>query len=246
MQETLSKIGKKIISRFNCIMKKLGILIYARTSSKRFPKKVVTLINKKKTLIELVHARVKKKSKNYLVVVNTSVSRSDDEIASLCKKNKIKFFRGNLTNVFDRTIQCCKKYKLDAFVRVNADRPFFDYNLMIKMIKIFNRNKLDIITNQLSKTCPKGLACEIAKTKIFYEIKKNLLSKPEKEHIFNYFYKNKNNYKIKNYIENYYKKNKKLNLSIDSKKDLKIIETIFKKFKNNFYIDTKTVLNKIS
>jgi len=227
-------------------MKKLGILIYARTSSKRFPSKVIKLINRKKSLIELVYDRVKMKSKNYLVIVNTSINKTDDQIVSLCKQKKIKFFRGSLNNVFDRTIECCKKYKLDSFIRVNADRPFFDYHMMVKMIKIFNKDKFDIITNQLSKKCPKGLACEIAKTKIFYKIHKNILSKSEKEHIFNYFYKKKNKYKIKNYIENYYVKNKTLNLSIDSKKDLKTTETIFKIFKNNFYIDTKTVLNKIN
>jgi len=225
-------------------MKKIGILIFARTNSKRFPKKVVTLINQKKTLIELIHNRVKKKSKKYLVVINTSLNKSDDIIASLCKRKKIKFFRGNLDNVFDRTIQCCKKFKLDAFVRVNADRPFFDFNLMQDMIKIFRSSKFDIVTNQLSNDCPKGLACEIARIKIFNNLKKSLLTKSEKEHIFNYFYKNKNNYKIKNFTKNYYIRNKNLNLSIDTKKDFKIVKNIYKKFNNDFYVDTKRVLNK--
>jgi spore coat polysaccharide biosynthesis protein SpsF (cytidylyltransferase family) len=246
MQEMLSKIEKKITLKFKYKMNKLGILIYARTDSKRFPGKVLKLINKKKTLIELVHSRVKKKSKNYLVIVNTSIKKSDDKIVSICKKNKINFFRGDLTNVFERTIQCCKKYKLDAFVRVNADRPFFDYDLMAKMIKIFNKNKFDIVTNQLSKMCPKGLACEIAKTKIFYEVKKKSLLKNDKEHIFNYFYKSRKNYKIKDFIDIYYKKKNKLNLSIDLKKDFKNTEKIFKKFKYNFIIDTKTVLKEMS
>lgn len=246
MQETLFKIEKKITLRFNYLMEKIGILIFARTNSKRFPKKVIALINKRKTLIELIHARVKKRSKKYLVIVNTSLNKSDDIIVSLCRRRKIKFFRGSLNNVFDRAIQCCKKFKLDAFVRVNADRPFFDFNLMQEMIKIFKSGKFDIVTNQLSNNCPKGLACEIAKIKIFNKLKINLLTKNEKEHIFNYFYKKKNDYKIKNLIKSHYKRNKKLNLSIDTKKDFKIVENIYKKFKNDFYVDTKKVLNKFN
>ena len=41
-------------------MKKIGIIIFARTSSKRFPKKVISLINRKKTLLEIIYDRVKK------------------------------------------------------------------------------------------------------------------------------------------------------------------------------------------
>jgi len=41
-------------------MKKIGIIIYARTSSKRFPKKVLKTIHKK-TLLEIVYFRIKKK-----------------------------------------------------------------------------------------------------------------------------------------------------------------------------------------
>ena len=225
-------------------MKKIGIIIFARTSSKRFPKKVTSLINRKKTLLEIIYDRVKKKSGKNVVIINTSTNKKDDKIISICKKRGIKFYRGDLENVLSRTVRCCRKFKLDAFVRVNADRPFFDFDLMSEMINFYKKNNFDIITNQLLKTCPKGLACEIAKTQIFYKISKISLTQDHKEHIFNYFYKHKKNYKIKNYEKKIYKKNKKLNLSIDSKKDFKFAENIYKKFDDNFLIETNKVLKK--
>ena len=76
-------------------MKKIGIIIYARTSSKRFPKKVLKIINKK-TLLEIIYSRIKKRSKKIPVIINTSKSKSDDQIIDFCKRKKIKFFRGNL------------------------------------------------------------------------------------------------------------------------------------------------------
>ena len=224
-------------------MKKMGIIIYARMTSKRFPNKVLATLNNRVTLLELVHNRIRRNFKNMSIIVNTSKNKEDNKIVSLCKKKKIIVFRGSLNNVFDRTKKCLKRYKFKSFVRVNADRPFFDVNLMEKMIKIFDKGSFDIITNQLPKSCPKGLACEIAKSQIFLDIKKNTLIKSEKENIFNYFYKKKNKYKIKNYVENFYKKNKSLNLSIDTKKDFKIAEDFYLKFKNNFYINTKKVIN---
>ena len=224
-------------------MEKMGIIIYARTTSRRLPGKVLKVLNNKKMLLELVYDRVKKKSKDILIIVNTSKNTQDNKIITFCKKKKIKYFRGKLDDVFERTVECCKKYKLKSFVRVNADRPFFDYNLMETMIKIFKKKNYDIVTNQFPRACPKGLACEIAKTKIFLDIKKKKITKAEKEHIFKYFYKKNSKYKIKNYVSKVYNKNKKINLSIDTKKDFKITEKIYNKYKNNFFIDAKKIIN---
>ena len=150
--------------------------------------------------------------------------------------------------MIERTIQCCKNFNLDGFVRVNADRPFWDFNLMQSMISFYLSNNYDIVTNQLPKICPKGLACEIASTKIFEKVNLKNLSKNEKEHIFNYFYKNKNNYKIFNYKDNFYNKKKKLNLSIDTKRDYTIVKKIYEsnKLKNNMSLETKKIIKKFS
>ena len=223
-------------------MKKIGIIIYARTTSRRLPGKVLKILNDKITLLELVHDRVKKKSRNILIIVNTSKNIQDDKIVALCKRKKIKYFRGKLNNVFERTVECCKKYKLKSFVRVNADRPFFDFNLMETMIKIYQKKKYDIVTNQFPKSCPKGLACEISNTKIFFDLTKKNLSNSDKEHIFKYFYKNNSQYKIKNYISKIYNSNKKINLSIDTKKDFKNVEKIYNNSNNNFFVDTKKII----
>tara|TARA_Y100000590_G_scaffold457537_1_gene610381 strand:+ start:110 stop:790 length:681 start_codon:yes stop_codon:yes gene_type:complete len=221
--------------------KKLGIIIYARMNSRRLPNKVLKKIFDK-TLLEIVYLRVKKKSFAIPIIVNTSKSKSDDKIVNFCKKNKIKFYRGMLDNVVDRTISCCKKFNLNSFVRICADRPFFDYNLMKKMIRIFLRNNYDIVTNQFPKVCPKGLACEVASLKVFDDLKSKKISKIDEEHIFNYFYKNKKTYKIYNYIDKFYKKRKKINLSIDTKTDLNRTKKIFERNERKILIDTKKII----
>jgi len=94
-------------------MKKLGILIFARYNSKRLPGKVLKKIFLEKKLIEVIILRLKKFT-NLNIVVCTSSSKKDDQIIKICKQLKIRFFRGNLKNVFDRTIKCLKKFKFDA------------------------------------------------------------------------------------------------------------------------------------
>ena len=122
-------------------MNKLGIIIFARSSSKRLPNKVLKEICGQ-PLLKLIILRVKKSSRKYPIIVNTSSHKSDDKIMKFCKKEKINYFRGDLNNVFDRTIKCCKKFKLKSFVRINADRPYLDFKLISRMIYIFPKKNL--------------------------------------------------------------------------------------------------------
>ena len=215
----------------------LAIIIYARMNSKRLPNKVLMEVNSK-VLLKLIIDRINIYNKNkYPIIVATSTNRHDNLIASYCKKNNIQFFRGDLHNVFNRTIQCIKKYSLEGFVRVCADRPFFDVKLMNRMINKYKSNNFDIITNQLDRTYPKGLACEVSSAKIFQDMEQNTLNSKEKEHIFNYFYKKKKKYRIFNFKLNTLKNKKNINYSINDSKDLLKISKILKKYNKIEYID---------
>ena len=238
--EILSKTEQKTIIRFSLLMSGQALLIFARSSSKRLPGKVLKKIYLNKTLLEVVILRLKKFLK-VKIIVCTSNLKIDDKIIEICKKNKIKYFRGELNNVFKRTIDCLKKYNLDSFIRINADRPFVDFDEIKKIIKIDKEKNFDIITNNFKKNCPKGLTCELAQSKIFLDLNEKKLNKSDKEHIFNYFYRNKKNYKFY-YVKNYlYKKNKKINFSIDNLKDLNRVKKIYKST-NTMYFQTKKVL----
>jgi spore coat polysaccharide biosynthesis protein SpsF len=224
--------------KLNTNQQSMAIIIYARLNSKRLSKKVLRKIISKPLLLLIVD-RIKKNSKFKLpIIVATSKNKSDDQIEEICKKNKINVFRGNLDNVYKRSIDCFVKFNLKSFVRVCADRPFFDVKLMDRMITKFITSKFDIITNQYPRTYPKGLACEISKTNIFFEICKKNMTKNFKEHIFSYFYKNSKNYKIYNYTLD--KKKFKLsarNFSVNNKKDLLKTNSIYKKYSKRKYID---------
>ena len=221
-------------------MSKQAILIFARSNSKRLPGKVLKEIYSGKNLLEIIILRLKKFLR-IKIIVCTSKSKADNKIVKICKKNKIKYFRGELSNVFKRTKDCLKKYKLKSFIRINADRPFVDFDEIRKIIRIYKKKKFDIITNNLNRNCPKGLTCELAQSKIFFDLDEKNLSKVEKEHIFDYFYENKQGYKIFSIKNNLYKKNRNKNFSIDNLSDLKRVRKIYKLL-NNIYFPTKKIL----
>ncbi len=220
----------------------LGFIIFARYGSKRLPGKVLKKINKKPILSYIVDRVKKIRPKNKIVIATTTLKK-DDAIVNFCKKNKIYFFRGSNNNVLLRAINCCKKYKFDAFLRICADRIFFDYNLASKMTKKYRQNSFDIITNSLKKTFPRGMTCEIIKYKTIQDSYQKIKKKSDREHILNYFYKNKKNNKIINIKSNYNKKIQMLNLSIDSKNDFIKAKNCLKKFKYKSTIDNNKIIS---
>ena len=212
------------------------VVIQARSTSKRFYKKVLYPIYGK-TLIEHVFSKIKKSKKVSRIVVATSNQYSDNELVLLLKKKKINFYRGSLKNVSKRLFDVANKYKQKYFVRISGDSPLIDYKLIDQSIDLIKKNKkksYDIVTNVFPRTFPSGQSVEIIKTKT---LKKNLkkMNKAELEHVSQYFYNNHSHFLIKNFTTKSKKKN--IKLSIDKIKDLKtILKKINKKKFNNFSI----------
>ena len=223
---------------------RMAIIIFARLNSKRLPNKVFEKIRYKPLLFHIIN-RIKKKSKFQLpIIVATSNRKSDDKIENFCKKKRIMIYRGDLNNVYNRSLDCFNKFSLESFVRVCADRPFFDVSLMDQMINKFNNSNFDIVSNQFPRTYPKGLGCEVAKTSIFFRIKKHKLTKEYKEHIFNYFYKNSKKYKIYNFsLSKKYSDFQNQDFSINNKSDLIKINNIYNEHKKKKYIDLLKILS---
>lgn len=196
-------------------------------SSKRLPGKSLKKIFNKPVL-KFICERLKK-YKKYIVIL-TSSNISDNAIKKFCLQNKIQCFRGNLSNVYNRFVQCLNIYKCEAFIRITGDSIMVDKNIVEKIIRKYKTKKYHIVTNTLKKTYPIGLSVEMIDSKIFLKEEKRIKSQKNKEHIFSYFYENKEKYKIfnlenkKKYVFNSY--------AIDTLKDFKRIKKILNEKKN--------------
>lgn len=214
----------------------LLVVVQARTSSHRFPKKILHKIYGK-TLIEHVILKINKSKNISNIVVATSSSKSDNPLVDILKKNKIKYFRGSLKNVSKRLLDVAKKYKKKYFIRINADSPLIDFKLIdlsIKILKNSYNKEYDLITNAFPRFFPSGQSVEIIRTKT---LKKNIkkMNKFELEHVTKYFYNNHQKFLIKNFSAK--KRLINIKLSVDTKKDLQLIlKKIKKKQFNNFTI----------
>lgn len=203
---------------------KIAILIQARYNSKRLPGKACLKILDKELLLHVYNNCKRSSLKNIYII--TSKNKTDKPIVDLCIKNKIKYFRGNLHNVYLRYLQAIKKFHLDGFVRITADSPLIDYKIINKAFKKFLKEKPDLITNVFPRTFPIGQSVEVINSKVFKKNYRNIFKHSEKEHITKYFYKNFKKFNIINFQN--YKNESKINLSINTKKDFFKISKIIK------------------
>ncbi|MBD1170175.1 NTP transferase domain-containing protein [Pelagibacterales bacterium SAG-MED02] len=199
-----------------------NIFIQARMNSKRLPGKSLIKINNK-PLLQHIFDRLSIFGKKKIIIL-TSTNKQDNEIEKFCLKNEIKFFRGNLRNVYQRYYDALKKYKCNSFVRITGDSIFVDKKIVKKVINKFKDNNYDIVTNTLYKTFPIGLSVEMIKSSIFLKNEKHIKKLFNKEHIFSYFYENKSKFKIYNFVNK--KKYLHSSYAIDNKSDLNRIKKI--------------------
>ena len=62
---------------------------------------------------------------------------------------------------------CSKSNKLNYFIRINADRPFLDFEIINKILNKKYYLGYDLVTNNLTEKAPSGLTFEMIKLKAF-------------------------------------------------------------------------------
>ncbi len=207
-------------------MNNLGIIIQARSSSKRFPNKIFRKIDKI-TVLEHVLKQVKKTKFRNKIIIASTTNKTNDKIIKIAKKNKCNYFFGPEENVLKRFYLSANKFRIKNIVRISADSPLIDPEIIDKFCEIFYKNKFDVVTNLLKPTYPKGMSVEIFNYKTLKNVYLFAKSKHDKEHVTPFIYKNPNKFIIKNF---YLKKSlRQYNFAIDRPHDLKYLTKIYKK-----------------
>ena len=158
------------------------IILQARSSSKRLPKKSLFLF-KKIPLVVLCAKRLSNTGDK--LIVATSNHSSDNRLCALLKENKIDYYRGSLKNVFSRFYNISKNLKKnDLIIRATADNPFPDGKLVKILAKEIIRRKISYLgINHKVHKLPEGISLEIFKAKKLIETNNKKLTKDELEHV---------------------------------------------------------------
>jgi len=138
------------------------IFIQARIGSKRFPGKVLKKICAK-TIIELIIERLEKvKNIDKIILVTGSIDKNKS-LVDEARHLKLEYFCGNEDNVLDRMHKASQKYNPDNIVRITADCPLIDFNIINNGLEIFLKNNFDMLSNGRKRTFPHGYDFDIFK-----------------------------------------------------------------------------------
>lgn len=227
------------------MIQKVLIILQARNSSKRLPGKSLSFF-KKIPLVVLCARRLANTGRR--LIVATSNDRSDDYLCHILERNKIKYFRGSLKNVFSRFVKITKKFnKRGLIIRATADNPFPDGSLVEILIGELKRRETDYLRiNNKIHNLPHGISLEIFTAKKLFETNKKKLNRQELEHVTLNMYKNSRDLKNTLIKKIQYPKNlSKKRVTVDTLQDYKKIYPIFEKLRNPYVSNWKNLLKKL-
>ena len=121
------------------------------------------------------------------IVLATTTNPNDDKIVDLAQSYnpKVKVFRGSEEDVLDRYYQAAKESHMDAIIRITADCPLADPDVVDKVIKEFLADpSLDFVSTSITThTYPRGTEVEIISFPILEKLWRTTTEPIDREHV---------------------------------------------------------------
>lgn len=226
-------------------MKKQNIacVIQARTGSRRFPRKILMKIYNK-TILEHIVDFLKFSKHTDKIIIATSNMKEDDVIEEIAKQNGLDFFRGDENDVLSRYFYCAKKFNVDIIVRITADNPLIDPEIVDRIIVEITSGEYDYVSNMINQTYPLGYLVEAMTFKTLSKIHDSKKDIESREHVTPSLRSNQGDFRIKNITAPKELDRHEWRLTLDYEEDLKLIKIIFENlFKTNNYIKYEEVVS---
>lgn len=211
-------------------MSKMVCIIQARMGSSRLPGKVLFDLAGC-SMLERVVYRVSA-AHNYFddLVVATGNTSENDVIEEVCEYNHWKCIRGSEHDVLNRYMHAAHTMDAKHIIRVCADDPFIDPNIVAKTILAYHKDGVEYAaTETLEQTYPIGMAVEVmsltALTRAF--IHSDI---PDREHVTPYIWRNKDKF---NCVAVKHERDlSHIRLTVDTLNDYRRARKLYNKFGN--------------
>lgn len=217
---------------------KTTAIIQARLSSTRLPGKVL-LDLAGSPLLTRVYERVLRAHSLEQVVLALPETASNDALAEFCFKAGMPFLRGSESDVLDRFYSTAKSFSADPIVRITADCPLIDADVIDKVVSDFMSGGADYVSNTLKPTFPDGLDTEVFSFYSLEQAHKEACLSSEREHVTPYIWKHPELFRMRNVPND--SDLSKLRWTIDEPRDFEFVGAIYREFSNR-YFDMREVL----
>lgn len=217
-------------------------IIQARMGSSRLPQKILADIGGI-PMLERIVQRVKRAALIDEVVVATTDSCIDDPVATFCEQSGIEVFRGSEQDVLDRYYRCAQAYNADIVVRLTADNPFVDPEIIDSAVHRFcSEGNLDYL--RYCEQLPLGMKIEVVDEDALESAWKDASDLDCREHVTPFLYRNPQLFRTLICDDSSRANGADLRLTVDTEEDLATARNLYGVLPKDFSYEHVLVLAK--
>lgn len=167
------------------------------------------------------------------------VATPDEEIANFANKQGVLTYIGSEENVLDRYYQAAVKFGVKNIIRITADNPLMDSQVIKKVVDYYLNNDFDYVS---SAKYPKGVNVEVFPFHVLELAWKTTSDPYDIEHVTPYIYHHPELFRL-GYVENDMDFSS-VSWSVDTMEDLELVRDIYRYFPGKQMFGMQDILRK--
>jgi spore coat polysaccharide biosynthesis protein SpsF len=179
-----------------------GVLLQARSGATRLPQKMTLPFFEGHGILEIVIQTALQAFDQEHVILATTDSNPDDELASIASSFGVQVFRGSEHDVLQRFIDCAHQFNLNHVVRICADNPFLRADFLQELVKDYERQPADYVSYAFPDQTPIirshiGLFAEVVSVAALEKASLLTTEAFYHEHVTNFIYGNPQQFDVR-------------------------------------------------
>lgn len=174
---------------------KIVAVIQARMGSSRLPGKVLADVAGR-SMLARVCDRLDRAATLDTIVVATTDAAADRPVVAECRRLGVACFRGSEEDVLDRFHRAATCHRAEAVVRITADCPLIDPEVVDRVVRAFLTARPDYASNTLVRTWPRGLDTEVIAAAALARAARQASERYQRVHVTPYLYQHPERFKL--------------------------------------------------
>lgn len=204
-------------------------IIQARMGSERLPGKILKLLGGKPVLLHVIQ-RVREAGVFDEIVVATTNREIDNETAEYAALQGATVIRGDENDVLSRYASAANATRADAIMRITADCPLIDPDILCDMVKRYQEGDASLVSNARIRSFPRGLDAELFSKAALDAMLKEARLPSDREHVTPFLYAHPDRFSIIDHVAHV--DHSDLRLTLDTQEDFDLLQLVFRAAKH--------------
>lgn len=159
------------------------VIVQARMGSTRFPGKALAQLGDKLLIDHVIQRALYAAHAENIIVATTNLGEDDSLVQHIQSRYKLGIFRGSAFDVRSRFISITEELKPNFIIRLTADDPFKDPQLIRDVIEVLESGNFDYVSNFANPCLPIGLDVEGFTAKALKDSVRQFSDELNREHV---------------------------------------------------------------